>query len=157
MYNFQQSNFSFELMQQLYRKTRDKDAFVHRSIYFMCKQFGTEYSDDFSFSASAHANDRKESAQSVEKNPSVIKLSLDELAPAENKERLGPSEPPEVDKGTLQALGLSPGTMFQVVAIAENKYTFAEVSVNQDKRRVFKAVAKKEAKILKLARRQPQQ
>jgi len=44
-------------------------------------------------------------------------------------------------------LGLSPGTMFQVVAIAENKYTFAEVSVNQDRRRAVKAVAKKEAKI----------
>lgn len=142
---------------QLYRKTRDKDASIYRSIDVMCKQFGTEYSDDFSFAIPARTSDRKESAESIEGNPSVINLSLDELAPAVNKERLGPSEPQEVDKGTLQALGLSPGTMFQVVAIAENKYTFAEVSVNQDKRRGFKAVAKKEAKILKLARRQPQQ
>lgn len=106
----------------------------------MCKQFAT-------FEIRARACDRKESVESIEGNPSVINLSLDELAPAVNKERLGPSEPPEVDKGTLQALGLSPGTMFQVVAIAENKYTFAEVSVNQDRRRAVKAVAKKEAKI----------
>ena len=56
----------------------------------MCKQFAT-------FEIRARACDRKESVESIEGNPSVINLSLDELAPAVNKERLGPSEPQEVD------------------------------------------------------------
>ena len=75
---------------QLYRKTRDKDASIYRSIDVMCKQFAT-------FEIRARACDRKESVESIEGNPSVINLSLDELAPAVNKERLGPSEPQEVD------------------------------------------------------------
>jgi hypothetical protein len=82
---------------QLYRKTRDKDASIYRSIDVMCKRFGTLFSDDFSFAIPARACDRKESVESIEGNPSVINLSLDELAPAVNKERLGPSEPQEVD------------------------------------------------------------
>ena len=58
-----------------------------------------------------------------------------------------PSEPQQkVDKERLQALGLNPGTMYQIIEIAPDKFTFVKISDGPVQRREIKSIAKQHAK-----------